>query len=324
MNNDKETALLTVTPSPHVKRHSNVRSIMIEVALALTPAALWGIVAFGWRALAIMIISIASSVLFEFLLEIILKRPVTVGDFSAVVTGMLIGMNLPSGVPLWIPVAGSAFAMILVKGVFGGLGKNFLNPAMAARAFLFMSFPSFMATYPSVLFGVEDATASATVLSKIKVGVLPEGLSIFDMFIGNMSGTIGEVSALCLIAGGIYLLIRGIIQWQIPVAYIGTVAALSFVFPRVATSRADAMLYEILAGGLMIGAIFMATDYVTSPVTKKGRLIFGIGCGALTFFFRMFSSFSEGVSFAILIMNCLVYYIDMVTKPRIFGGKQKK
>lgn len=328
-NINNEASLLTVTPSPHVRRSANVRTIMAEVAIALLPAAAWGVYVFGWRALTLMLISVASSVLFELLFELALKRTVTISDFSAVVTGLLIGMNLPVTVPLWIPVAGSAFAILLVKQIFGGLGKNFLNPAMAARVFLFMSFPAHMSTFtaPFVRFpffgSTSDAVASATILTEIKGGTMPS-VSLLDAFLGKTGGTIGEVSSLLLLLGGIYLLIRGIIQWQIPVAYILTTGIMFLIFPQMDGHLLETMLYELLAGGLFIGAFYMATDYVTSPVTKWGRLIFGAGCGLLTFFFRVFGSNTEGVSFAILIMNCLVFYIDRLTMPRIFGGKQKK
>lgn len=314
-----EGYLLTVSPSPHVRRKSSIRTLMIEVFVALLPAAGYGVYVFGLRALWHLLISVASCVAFECLFEVILKKPITVGDFSAAVTGLLLGMNLPSAAPLWISVLGAAFAIIIVKQLFGGLGKNFLNPALAARVFLMISFPSEMSTFVSPF--SDDAVASATVLSELKAGSVPS-TSIGDLFLGNCGGTIGEVSALLLLIGGIYLLVRRVICWQIPVSFIGTVALFYLIFPQGGVGI-ESVLYGILSGGVMLGAFFMATDYVTSPITGWGRLMFGFGCGLLTCFLRRFSANPEGVSFAILIMNCLVFYIDRLTKPRIFGGGQR-
>lgn len=320
--------LFTATPPPHIKKSSNVRTVMLEVIIALLPACAWGVYVFGWRALVILLTSVISCVAFEALTQLMLKRHVTVWDFSAALTGLLLGMNLPVSTPVWIPVIGSFFAIVIVKQLFGGLGKNFLNPALAARAFLFISFPGHMSKYTAIhtqlpLFAnAEDAVASATVLSSFKEGVAPAE-SLLDVFLGRMGGSIGEVSALLLIIGGIYLLIRGIIQWQIPFGFIAVSAVLFFMFPRIDAAAHISLAYELLSGGLLLGAIFMATDYVTSPVTKWGRLLFGALCGALTVFFRYFGANTEGVSFAILIMNCFVYYIDRLTAPRVFGGRRK-
>jgi len=326
-NNFNEMNLLTAAPSPHIKRPASIRSSMVEVIIALMPAAIFGCYIFGWRALAVLLISTASAMLFEFLYQRLMKKPILIKDGSAALTGLLLGMNLPSSVPLWLPVIGSAFAILVVKQLFGGMGRNFLNPALAARAFLLFSWPAHMSNYTGMVnkipIGETDITASATVLSQIKEGVTPNA-SLLDLFIGNCDGVIGEISAALLILGGIYLLARGIIGWQIPVTYIGTCAVMFFAFPQVAgVGRVDAMLYELLTGGLMLGAIYMATDYVTCPITKWGRVIFGVGCGLLTFFFRVFGANAEGVSFAILIMNSLVWYIDFATKPRIFGGGKR-
>ena len=327
-----EAALLTVEPSPHIKRRASIRWSMLEVIIALIPACAFGVYIFGWRALFVLLISVASAVLSEFVYQkFIIKKRVMISDCSAALTGLLLGMNLPASVPLWLPVVGSAFAIIIVKQLFGGIGRNFLNPALAARAFLFFSWPAHMGKYvgldaklPLFAHVGEDIQASATVLAGIKDGGTPSA-SLLDMFFGKCDGTIGEISALLLLVGGIYLLIRGIISWHIPVTYLGTCAVMFFIFPQVAgATRLDAMLYELLSGGLMLGAIFMATDYVTCPITKWGRVIFGVGCGLLTFFFRCFGANAEGVSFAILIMNSLVWYIDFATKPRIFGTKGVK
>ena len=302
---------------------------MLEVIIALIPACAFGVYAFGWRALIVLLISTASAVLSELVYQLIIKKPIMIKDCSAALTGLLLGMNLPVSVPLWIPVVGSAFAIIVVKQLFGGIGRNFLNPAMAARVFIFVSWPQYLGRYTGYktwlpLFKDVDIDASATILSNVKEGEAVNE-SVLDLFLGRCDGTIGEISALLLIIGGIYLLIRGIINWRIPVAYLGTCAVLFFAFPRVAgVGRLDAMLIELLSGGLILGAIFMATDYVTCPITKWGRVIFGVGCGALTFFFRTFGANAEGVSFAILIMNSLVWYIDFATKPRIFGGGKRR
>ena len=308
--------LLSVSASPHIKGHETTRTIMLDVVIALLPACIWGVHAFGWRALAIMLISVASSVVFELAFELITKRPVTIGDLSAVVTGLLLALNISVSVPLWLPVVGSLFAIVIVKQVFGGIGKNIVNPALAARVFMF-AWPAEMGSFVEPL--QADAVASATPLTSLKTGVIPD-VKLADMFFGNVSGCIGEVSALLLISGGIYLLIRRVISWHIPVAYIGTVALLTFIFPK-AGSGSEFMLYELLSGGLMIGAIFMATDYVTSPMTKAGKLIYGAGCGIITVFIRYFGNYPEGVSFSILIMNLLVWYIDKATWPKKFGGK---
>lgn len=328
-----EKKLLSVSPSPHLKHPDTTTSIMLDVIIALVPAFIWAVYVFGFRAMAIVIISIASCVVFEFLYQKLMKKPLALRDLSAVVTGILIAFNLPVGVPLWIPVMGAFFAIIVVKQLFGGIGKNIVNPALAARVFIFSAWPSmlggesFTAPFEKLsAFSVSggDITASATPLTALKQGVDPD-LSLFDMFMGNMPGCIGEVSALLLILGGVYLLFRRVITWHIPVSYIGTVLLLTYFFPQVQSVHAyQFMLAELFSGGLMLGAIFMATDYATSPVTNKGRLIYGVGCGLLTVFIRYFGGYNEGVSFAILIMNLLVWYIDMFTKPRVFGKIKAK
>ena len=321
--------LLTVSPSPHIRGPENIASIMLDVLLALTPAMLWGIYVFGMRALALAVISVVCAIGWEAASQVILKQPVTIRDLSAAVTGLLLAMNLPVSAPLWMPVVGTFIAIVVVKQLFGGIGKNFVNPALAARVFLFISFASSMSIYPAagskvnslaVQLGEGDIVAGATPLASLKNGVLPD-VNLFDLITGsNMGGCIGEVSALLLAAGGVYLMIRRVITWHIPVAYIGTVALLTFFFPQSGGVAANFMLAELFSGGLMLGAFFMATDYATSPVTTDGRLIFGVGCGLLTIMIRYFGSYPEGVSFAILIMNLLVWYIDKVTVPKRFGG----
>lgn len=327
MNNDansSSTALLTVSPSPHIRHGDTTRSIMLDVIIALTPALIWGVISFGLRALAVVLISVASAVFFEYGFERTQKRPVTTGDLSAAVTGLLLGLNLPASVPYWMPIVGSFFAIVVVKQLFGGIGKNFLNPALAARVFLFAwpgEMTSFTAPFSrlSVFASREsiDAIASATPLSSLKNGILPD-ISWSDLILGKRGGTIGEISSVLLILGGVYLIVRNVITWHIPVSYIGTVALLTLIFPK----NSDVLAFsasELLTGGLILAAFFMATDYTTTPITSKGRLIFGVGCGLITFFIRYFGGYPEGVSFAILIMNTLVYYIDKYAKPRAFG-----
>ncbi len=312
-------ATLTVSTSPHIKSPTTSRSIMLDVVIALLPATIWGIYVFGMRSLAVVLISILSAMLFEGLYQFLMKKPVTVLDFSACLTGLLVGLNMPANVPFYVPIIGSFFAIIIVKQLFGGLGKNFMNPALAARAFLMLAWPNSMTASP-MPFDI-DTVASATPMQILKTGSLPEG-GIYDLLLGVKSGCIGEISALLLLAGGIYLLVRRVITWHIPVAYLGTVALLTYIFPQ----NPDAMrfmLSELFSGGLMLGAIFMATDYVTSPITSVGRLIYGVGCGLITVFIRFFGGYAEGVTFAILIMNTLVWYIDTLTKPRVFGMTRK-
>lgn len=322
--------MLTVSPSPHMKDTVTTPVIMRRVLIALAPAALWGVYSFGLRAAAILIISIVSCVFFEWAAQKILRRTVTVSDFSAAVTGLLIGMNLSASVPLWLPVAGSFFAIVVVKQLFGGIGKNIVNPALAARVFMF-AWPSEMGVFTragerisslAVKYAAPDAITCATPLASLKTGDLPSD-SFFDMLLGNIGGCIGEVSSVLLIIGGIYLIMSKVITWHIPVSYIATVAVVCAVFPLNPDARLDFVLCELAAGGLMLGAVFMATDYTTSPVTGTGRVIFGIGCGLLTVFIRYFGGYPEGVSFSILIMNLLVWYIDKLTIPTRFGGKDR-
>jgi len=294
------------------------------------PALFWGAYVFGLRALSVVLVSVASCVIFEVLFEVVTKRPITIMDFSAVVSGVLLGFNLPASVPLWIPIVGSAFAMIVVKGLFGGIGKNFVNPVLAARVFLFSwtdlinIFPEPFKALPIFKFSLDsaDIVATATPLSSMKNGIMPNE-AMTDMVLGIKGGCIGEISGLMLLIGGIYLIIRRVISWHIPVAYLGTVAAITYFFPMAGEYAHEFLIYQLFSGGLILGAVFMATDYVTSPMTDIGKLIFGVGCGAITVFIRYFGGYSEGVSFAILIMNLLVVYIDKVTIPKRFGGVPK-
>ena len=329
--NVKERGLLTVSPSPHIRGNATTRSVMADVLLALTPAAAWGVFVFGVRVITVIFVSVVSSVLFELLYQKLMKKRVMIGDLSAAVTGLLIALNMPAAIPLWIPVVGSAFAIILCKQLFGGLGKNFINPAMAARVFLFSCWPTDMNTYskPFVRLGLfaspaisADVAASATPLADMTVA---EGTPLLDLFFGNTAGCIGEVSALLLLVGGLYLIVRRTITWHTPVAFIATVAVICALFhPSTTTDILDYLIRNVLSGGVMLGAIYMATDYVTAPVTSSGKLIYGFGCGVITMFIRAYGSYPEGVSFAILIMNLLVWYIDKFTRPAVFGVRKER
>ncbi len=324
--------LLTVSPSPHIKGHDSTRTIMLDVVIALLPPLIFACYIFGMRALTVTLVSVASCLLAEGLFNLLLKRHQSIGDLSAAVTGMLLAYNLPVSVPLWIPIFGAFFAIVVVKGLFGGIGKNVVNPALAARVFLFMSFPDLMSRYVPAgsaigafdAVGDADILAGATPLAQLKQGMMPD-LPLMDLIIGNCPGAIGEVSSLLLIAGFIYLMVRKVITWHIPIAYVGSVALICYLLPSSpAFIPHEFMLSQIFSGGLLLGAIFMATDYVTSPITRTGRIIFGVGCGIITVFIRYFGGYSEGVSFAILIMNLLVRYIDGFTKPVKFGGMKKQ
>ena len=329
--NTENKEFLTVSASPHIKAWETTRTLMLDVIIAMIPALIWATYAFGWRVLSITLLSVASCMAFEYLVQKILKKPVTVLDFSAAVTGLLLSFNLPVSAPLWIPVMGAFFAIVIVKQLFGGIGKNIVNPALAARVFLFTAWPNEIKNFVEPLtnklspFNVTvDAVATATPLASLKQGVTPD-VKIFDMVLGNTPGCIGEVSVILLVIGGLYLLIRRVITWHIPVAYIGTVAVLTYVFPLDKSVHAyQFMTMELCSGGLILAAIFMATDYVTSPATKSGRIIYGIGCGLITVFIRYFGGYSEGASFAVLIMNLLVWYIDSFTRPRVFGVRRGK
>ena len=307
-----------MSASPHIHTHVTTTFLMLDVIIALLPALVWSIYVFGWRALTVTAVSAASCVVFEFLYRRLTHKPDSIGDLSAVVTGMLLAFCLPVSIPLWMPVVGAFFAIVIVKQLYGGIGKNVVNPALAARVFLFLSFSGEMSSYPAPHAVGVDAVASATPLASLQKGELPD-VSLFDMFLGEMPGCIGEVSVTLLVLGGIYLLCRKVITWHIPVAYLATVAVFALCFPAGGMCGVEFMEYELCAGGLMLGAIFMATDYVTSPVTKPGRIIYGIGCGLITVFIRSFG-YPEGVSFAILIMNLFTLALDKFTMPVKFGG----
>ena len=308
---------LTVTSSPHIRGDFRTSRLMLDVVLALIPALIVGVVVLGIRALIVTLTSMAAAVVAEFLWSLLLKKRNTIIDGSALVTGMLFAMTLPSTVPYWIAAVGSALAIVAAKLLCGGLGQNIFNPALFARAFMLVLFPAALTRYPSI--GV-DAVSSSTPLHHMVMPALPEE-SILDMFLGNCPGSIGELSALVLILGGIYLVARKVISARIPVAYLATVAVITFVFHKT-DDALSWMLYSLFSGGVMLGAIFMATDYVTSPVTKRGQIIYGIGCGILTVVFRYYGLFPEGVTYAILLMNLCVWTIDRYTAPRVYGSQK--
>ena len=305
----------TVSHSPHILHKDTTSGIMLDVIIALLPAALWGIVLFGPRAIAIIAVSILSAVLSEYVCCKIMKRKTSLKDLSAVVTGLLLAMNLPSGLPIWMAAIGSAVAIVVVKMMFGGLGQNFANPAIVGRITLMVSFTTAMTTWTQPLEwfkGTADAISSATPLAA------EEGTySLFKMFFGIHPGCIGETGAAFLILGGLYLCLRRVITPTIPLAFIGTVFAFSFIL-------GENPVYAILSGGVMLGAIFMATDYVTSPSGFLGKIIFGIGCGVITVVIRKFGALPEGVSYSILLMNLLVPHIERLTRSKPFGWEAKK
>ena len=311
-------ANFVVSGTPHVRSKESIQSIMRDVIIALVPATAAGIYYFGLRALILIVAAIISAVFFEWLYEKITKKPVTINDLSAVVTGLLLAMNLPASAPVWVAIVGSAFAIIFAKQLFGGLGQNFINPALAGRAFLLASYPTEMTTWvvPNGL--AADAASYATPLAQLKNGTLDASLG--QLVLGQVGGTIGETCAIALIIGGIYLLYKHVISWKIPVIYIATVFILFAVIGRHGMRMP---LQEIFAGGVMLGGIFMATDYASSPVTPKGQVIFAVGAGLLTYLIRTFGGYPEGVSYSILIMNCCVPLIERFTEPTIFGALPK-
>ena len=312
-------ANFVVSGTPHVRSKESIQSIMRDVIIALVPATAAGIYYFGINALILVIAAIASAVAFEAICQKVMKKPVTVSDLSAVVTGLLLAMNLPAAAPVWVAIVGSAFAIIFGKQLFGGLGQNFINPALAGRAFLLASYPTEMTTW-SVPNGLEvaDAATYATPLAQLKAGYLDASLG--ELMLGQCGGTIGETCAIALIIGGVYLLYKHVISWKIPVIYIATVAILFAVIGRQGVRMP---LQEIMAGGVMLGGIFMATDYASSPVTPKGQIIFAVGAGLITYLIRTFGGYPEGVSYSILIMNCAVPLIERFTEPTIFGALPK-
>lgn len=304
--------ILIVSSSPHLRSDESVQRIMLDVIIALMPAVIGSVYFFGINALKLILISVASAIFFEAVIQKIFKKEITINDYSAIITGILLAFNLPASAPWWIPVFGAGFAIIIVKQFFGGLGSNFMNPALAARAVLVASWPSIMSNY--VLPGV-DAIAGATPLSIIKYGGAEKLPSLLNMFIGNIGGSIGETSALLLLIGGVYLIIRKVIDWKTPVIYIGSTAIMLLLLGV----GADQLMHHLLAGGLILGAFFMLTDYASTPVTPTGKIIVAVGAGILTAIIRIKGSFPEGVSYSILLMNVATPLIEKFTSPRIFG-----
>ena len=326
---DYKNLKLIASSSPHIRSNENTRSIMLDVIIAMLPALVWAIYNFGFKALISVVVSIVACLFWEWLYRKLLKKPQSIGDLSAVVTGMLLAFVCPPELPWWALIIGAFFSIVVVKQLYGGIGCNFLNPALAGRAFLLASYATAMTSWaiPQIR---PDVTSAATPLQIMKEGTseafttLLSNYSISDMFLGKIGGSLGEVSSLCLLVGGVFLLIRKVISWHTPVAYIGTVAILTLIAAPAGISGVDYMLYNVFGGGLMLGAIFMATDYATSPVTKPGQLIFGLGCGLLTCFIRRFGSYPEGVCYSILIMNCTTWLLDKYIRPTIYGALKKE
>ena len=300
-----------VSPSPHLHPAKTSAQIMLDVCIALCPALIASVWIFGWRSLLVTAVCVAAAVGSEYVYEKICKIPVTIRDCSAIITGMLVAFNVPVSLPLWQAALGSVVAIVLVKQLFGGLGRNFANPAIVGRIFLFLSFSKTMTAWV-----FPDAVSSATPLALMRTGDMTALPGLLQMFLGSRGGCLGETSVLALLIGGGYLLARKIISWHTPAAFIGTVFLLSWLLGGNVTYAG----YQILSGGLILGAFFMATDYVTTPQSKEGRLVFGLGCGLLTVLIRQWGSYAEGVSFAILFMNILTPYINKWTRHKPFGG----
>ena len=314
--------IMTVSSPPHLYGTDTIEKRMRDVLIALSPAFFMALYHYGVQAFYTTAIAVIAALLAEYLFQRVMNKPVTVNDYSAAITGALLAFNLPPHVPFWLPVVGSFFAVIVVKQLFGGLGSNFINPALAARALLLASFPVHMTNWTFL----PDAVSGATYLAVIKENpaFTPELSDYMALLFGKAGGCTGETSAAALIIGGVYLLVRKIINWRIPVFYIGSFSIFAFIFGRTGFFSGN-ILFEVLNGGLLLGAIFMATDYATSPITPNGKVIMGIGCGFLTVFIRFFGGYPEGVCYSIIIMNLFVPLIDKYTRPRVYGrGRRKK
>lgn len=309
---------LNVQSSPHVRDRISTSAIMLDVIIALIPATVWGILRFGVHAAIVVAVAVISAVLSETLFNIIVKKPNTIGDLSCVVTGLILGLNMPPEVPFFVPAVGSFFAIVIVKMLFGGLGQNFMNPALAGRCFCIISFAGFMNNFTSRM--SVDAYTSATPLIILKRG---NEVNLFDMLFGYIPGTIGEISAICLLLGAIYLAVKKIIDLRIPILYIVSFAIFIMIFGQGKSTNINYILGEVLGGGLIFGAFFMATDYATSPITPLGKVLYGILLGVLTGIFRLFGKSGEGVSYVILISNLLVPLIESFTIPTAFGKEGK-
>ena len=329
---DYKNLKLIASSSPHIRSKDDTQSIMIDVCIALLPALVASVIVFGFQALVLTLISVVCCVFWEWAYRKLMKKNCSVGDCSAVVTGMLLAFVCPVSLPWWTIVIGSFFAIVVVKQLYGGIGCNFLNPALAGRAVLVASYAGAMTTWVQpgfknavAIFGsAADVATGATPMALMKDGAFDQMPEIMDMFLGFIGGSLGETSALALLIGFAWLLLRKVISWQIPVAYVATVAVVSLISAPAGVGAVDYMFYSIFGGGLMLGAIFMATDYATSPVTKPGQLVFGIGCGLLTVLIRRFGSYPEGVCYSILIMNCCTWLLDKYIKPTIYGAPKKE
>lgn len=309
---------LIVSGSPHIHKPESISRIMWTVVVSLIPAGIAGVIIFGLDALWVTLVAVVAAVLTELILGLCTKKKITILDGSAVITGILLAFNLPSGVPLWLPIVGAVFSIAIGKQVFGGLGQNIFNPALVGRVFLMASWPKYMTTFIQPL--NYDAITSATPLAALKEGKVLSHLSYLDLFLGKHGGCIGEVCILALLIGAALLFIKGYISWHIPVTYIFTTAIFIYIFGGAQFFDGD-WLFHVLSGGLILGAFFMATDYVATPLTAKGQLIFGMGCGLLTAVIRIWGGYPEGVSYAILMMNAATPFIDRYTKCRIYGTR---
>ncbi len=322
MSDKTERIVLDVAYQPQVRTNRDTKLLMLDVIIALMPALLVAVLQFGWHPLLVVCVSVASAVFWEWLYRRIFKKPFSIGDLSAVVTGLLLGLALPPSAPWWLPVVGTLFAITIVKQLYGGIGKNFLNPALAGRAFLLSSYAIIMASWavPKGLSGTIDATTMATPLAYLYGSEgMPEYFSLKALFMGYIPGSIGEISTLAILIGGLYLIYREVISWRIPVSFIGTVALVTLIFGRSGYGNFEWMLYNVCSGSLVFVAFFMATDYATSPVTINGQLLFGVGCGLLCVLIRYFGGFPEGSTYAILIMNLCTWAIDKGFHRHQFG-----
>ena len=309
--------LLNVSSSPHVRNKITTQNLMFDVAIAMIPASVYGVWQFGMHALLVLIATVVSCVLSEYVYEKLMKKPITVSDGSAVVTGMILALNIPPEIPVWIPFLGGIFAIIVVKQLYGGLGQNFMNPALAARCFLLISFAGFMNNFSSAKLGF-DSMSGATPLAAMRAG---NDVDLMSLIVGRVPGTIGEVSVIALLIGAVYMIARKVISPRIPLIYIGTVAVFIFLFGGFDITY---VAKEVCAGGLIFGAFFMATDYVTSPLSKTGQVVYGLFLGILTGIFRLWGASPEGVSYAIILGNLFVPLIEKVTLPKAFGKGAKK
>lgn len=324
--------IIAISPSPHVHTDDSVRKIMYRVILALMPAFIWSVFIFGWDAVRVTLIAVLACMATEYLLQrYVLRIAPTVTDGSAALTGLLLAFNVPASLPWWIIVMGSLFAIAIAKTSFGGLGANIFNPALAGRVFLLISFPVQMTTWPAIMGAVPDAVTAATPLSIVKEGIISgqplsqiEGSlpDTAELFLGIVGGSLGEMSALLLLAGGIFLLIRKVITWHIPVAVLATIAIYSGIFWLISPEKYMDPLFHLMAGGAILGAVYMATDMVTSPMSPKAQLIYGAGIGIITMSIRLFGAYPGGISFSILIMNAFTPLLNTMIKPKRFGEKQ--